>query len=164
MDFSVMGNAAVDALCTALRGNASLRLLSLRGNNLGPEFPQSVLWLLTPRPLTSGDIVYKGTELFQSSLRTIHIDFNEIRDLPIRLGTVANLEVTASQNPIQHPPPEVLATGWKNTWNVLREEWKEYEVWHAEQVALHNLQLQQNSTLPKWMDARGYDGVNADDL
>jgi hypothetical protein len=53
----------------SIYGNSALRVLSLRGNNIGPDFPKSLLWLLTPLPVSQVSCLSRARVLSLSLAR-----------------------------------------------------------------------------------------------
>lgn len=185
LDFCTIGSSGAFHFGNAIYGNTSLRTLSLRGNDIGPDFPQTILWLLTPLPVSQGGGSFtkkdpngpamdnKGAR-FQCPIQLLRLGDNPIETLPIRLGSISHdIEISFGSArdgsgtagcTIQQPPPEVVAKGWQAIRSDLMEEFQEYEASHAEQQRQHNHALAHNPVRPPWEHVPDYHGINAADL
>mmetsp|Transcript_55006 Transcript_55006/g.89150 ORF Transcript_55006/g.89150 Transcript_55006/m.89150 type:complete len:445 (-) Transcript_55006:110-1444(-) len=176
LDFSNLGSSGAHHFGAAVYGNTALQVLSIRGNNIGADFPKSILFLLTPLPVSQGGGSSMKKDLdgpavddqgsrFQCPIKKLCIDDNPLKDFPIRLGSIsANIDITIQRCRIQHPPSDIVAKGWQAIRAELRIEFEEYEHWHAQQLHQHNNALAHNPLQPPWQRASDYNGVTADDL
>lgn len=75
------GVTGANALGAALVVNTTLASLSLKGNSIGPDFPRSLMWLVTPRPPKAGQGIGAAEEAenVNLGLEELLLDFNKVR-------------------------------------------------------------------------------------
>jgi hypothetical protein len=104
LDHNFLGNRGVVQLAKVMEGRVQMAVLSLSGNRVGPAFPEELLWLLCTRPAESGEGMTTQGTFEPSPIRMLRLDRNPLADVPPRLTSLADFELSVTACSAPHHP------------------------------------------------------------